>query len=72
MHVYQKMMETLIRKATVLKISCRCYAIMQKEKGFIVVGEYVDDGYSGTTFNRPDLNRMIKDAMEDTEPSELW
>lgn len=40
-----------------------------KEKGFIVVGEYVDDGYSGTTFNRPDLNRMIKDAMEDTEPS---
>lgn len=40
-----------------------------KKQGFVIVGEYVDDGYSGTTFNRPDLNRMIKDAMEDTQPS---
>ena len=40
-----------------------------KEKGFEVIGEYVDDGISGTTFDRPDLNRMIKDAMEDTRPT---
>ena len=40
-----------------------------KEKGFEIIDDYVDDGYSGTTFNRPDLNRMIEDAMEDTQPS---
>lgn len=30
---------------------------------------YIDDGISGTTFDRPDLNRMIKDAMDDTRPT---
>lgn len=34
-----------------------------------MIGEYVDDGISGTTFDRPDLNRMIKDAMDDTRPT---
>ena len=29
----------------------------------------MDDGISGTTFDRPDLNRMIKDAMDDTRPT---
>lgn len=38
-----------------------------KENGFEIVGEYIDDGYSGTTFNRPDVNRMIEDALADKE-----
>lgn len=31
------------------------------ERGFIVVGVYVDDGWSGLYFDRPDFQRMVSD-----------
>ena len=34
------------------------------EMGFNVVGEYVDDGWSGTSFQRPGFQQMIKDIDE--------
>lgn len=32
-----------------------------KEHGFMVVETYVDDGWSGLNFDRPDFNRMLDD-----------
>ena len=34
---------------------------IKKEKDLKVVDYYIDDGYSGTDFERPDFKRMIRD-----------
>ncbi len=33
-----------------------------REQGWNLIDEYVDDGYSGTTFERPEVQRLLEDA----------
>src|SRR5574344_1558566 len=47
-------------------------------QGFNLIDEYIDDGYSGTTFDRPGFEKMINDIVKkkiidyDTDGVMLW
>lgn len=37
---------------------------IEKDKNIRYVDEYIDDGYTGTNFNRPDFQRLLKDIQD--------
>ncbi len=53
---YESDSESIINQKEVLKDYCL-------KNGFNLIGEYVDDGYSGTNFDRPGFIRLIEDII---------
>lgn len=51
---YESDSESVSNQKDILKNYCKNY-------GFNLVGEYVDDGYSGTNFDRPGFIQMVED-----------
>lgn len=54
---YESESESVINQRELLKSYCTT-------NGYTLVEEYVDDGYSGTNFDRPDFKRMISDINQ--------
>lgn len=54
---YESDSESVTNQKDILRTYC-------KNNGFNLVGEYVDDGYSGTNFDRPGFTKMIKDIKD--------
>lgn len=50
-----------LRESSSIATQRKMLRAFAKEQGFSVYGEYADDGYSGTNFDRPQWQRMIED-----------
>ena len=55
--IYESDSESVINQKELLKNFCI-------KNGFKLICEYVDDGYSGTNYNRPAFKQMIKDIKD--------
>ena len=62
--LYLRLSQEDERQGESLSIENQRYILRKyaEENNIEVYGEYIDDGISGTTFNRPEVQRLLDDA----------
>ena len=64
--IYARVSTDLQEKEQPIKSQLEALRVYVLERGYIISGEYIDDGYSGATLDRPGLDRL-RDALRSDE-----
>ena len=56
--IYARVSTDLQEREQTVLIQLEALRTYLKERGYVLIAEYVDEGYSGSTLDRPELDRL--------------